>query len=207
MEAENERLVAGSLRYFNRKGYLLDRLCRFIKKSLFVPTKNFPAMRAFYLVLLLCILTFASSAQNKLIDQRLYSMQYDANWSIDSTDPDYNPDSYFAIDADENAVFILTIFEEELDLDELLMVFVKSFKGKLLENLKSEKDISSWGKYKGSGKLLNGESPGYPPLVVRIFCLTEAGRSYAMIIQMHEDDVEKHKAGFELIENSFSLKK
>ncbi len=164
-------------------------------------------MRAFYFVLLLSTFTFAGSAQNKLIDQKLYSLQYDASWTIDDTDPDYNPDSYFAIDADENAVFILTIFEQELDLDELLKEFVNSFKGKLLKDLKSEKDISSWGKFKGTGKLLNGESPGYPPLVVRIFCWTEAGRSFAMVIQMHEEDVNKHKAGFELIEKSFSLKK
>jgi hypothetical protein len=77
----------------------------------------------------------------------------------------------------------------------------------LLNELKSEKDISSWGKFKGRGKLLNGESPGFPPLIVRIFCWTEADRSYAMIFQMHEDDVNKHKSGFELIEKSFRIKK
>lgn len=163
-------------------------------------------MKRLSLALLASFLTIAASSQNKTFDQRLYKLQYDPSWSLDTEDPDFDPDSYIAIDAPDDAVFILSIFEAKMELGELLDAYLSSFKENVIPEPKSETNISSWGQFKGRGKVLKGASAAGGSLIVRIFCWTENDVSFASVIQMHEEDEVKHKAGFELIEKTFSVK-
>ncbi len=164
-------------------------------------------MKALSLAFLASMFVITGYAQSKTFDHRLYKLQYDPAWAIDIDDPDYDPDSYFAIDASDDAVFILSIFEAKMELGELLDAYLASFKENVIPEPKSETGITSWGQFKGRGKILKGESTAGTSIIVRIFCWTENDVSFASVIQMNEGDEEKYKKGFDLIEKSFTVKK
>lgn len=73
-------------------------------------------MKALSLALLASIFAITGYTQSKTIDERIYKLQYDETWSIDTEDADYDPDTYFAIESPEDAIFLLFIFKENWNL-------------------------------------------------------------------------------------------
>lgn len=89
----------------------------------------------------------------------------------------------------------------------MLQTYFNSFKKGMIPNPKSETDFTSWGRFKGVGKMLKGEAKMGGEMIIRIFCWTENDMTFASIIQMDEESESKHKKAFELIEKSFTVKK
>jgi hypothetical protein len=157
-------------------------------------------------VFILLLLSASSHAQ-QTIDRDSFSLQYPAKWTIDTKDEDYDPDALFSLDApDGENMIMFVIFDMAMDTADLMKEQVKAFTAELIKKPMIT-HFDTWGKYKGSGKLLKGKLMGVFKGFVRIFVYTEESRTMIVVEQCYDSAYEKLKPDYELISSTFQFKK
>jgi len=155
-------------------------------------------------VLISC--SFIAVAQRPgTISREDFSLQFPADWTIDTDDPDYNPDSLFSLDAPDDASMIMfIIIDMEIDEEEMTKNQVEAFSN-LVKDAKITR-FDTWGRYKGTGTMLSGLIMGHYKGNVRIFVRSTGERTLLVVQQFYDVNYDELKKGFELIERSFKFK-
>ncbi|HET6994946.1 MAG TPA: hypothetical protein VFI06_08180 [Chitinophagaceae bacterium] len=159
----------------------------------------------FTLAAILC-LSFISQAQKK-IDREGFSMQYPQGWTIDTADEDYDADALFSLDSpDGDNMIMFVIYDMALDTADLMKEQVTAFTAELLKKPVIS-HFNTWGKYKGSGKILKGKLMGVYKGFVRIFIYTDGKKTMTVVEQCFDKAYEELKKDYDLMASSFEFKK
>jgi hypothetical protein len=134
------------------------------------------------------------------MSSRYFSFKYPGNWKVDTTDPDYDPDTTFNIDAPAQGSVIVQFFDPQITPQEGADAIAEKMK-KLLLN-RTENPFETWGNQKGYGIQLRGF------LVVGIASIRVFGlgndQATVVIIEMRYDEDERiNRRGYDLIAESF----
>ena len=161
-------------------------------------------------VLTLCIAApgiYAQSIKTVTISRDTFALKYPENWKIDKEDPDYDPDALFSIEApDDQNMIMFFVFNTVIDSDEMLKEQIKSLSEALIKNPEVS-DFTSWGKYKGKGKLLKGKFLGVYKGYIRLFCYEDQHKSMFVMEQVYDSATDLVKAELKTIVDSFTFKK
>ena len=145
----------------------------------------------------------ADVSSPKTIDRDGFTVQYPGNWSIDTGDPDYDPDALFSLDSAGNCFVMFHVFAHDIDLAEATAAQVEEFEGMLSGT--SVSDFTTWGSYTGDGKTIQGKFL-FLPTTVRTFAYSEDDRSFVASEFCYDEDLPAVDPGFELVRGSFKLK-
>ena len=145
------------------------------------------------------------NAQNTVIDRPVYSFSYPSSWVMDTDDPDYNLDEYFAIDIDENNLIMFFIMDQ-VDDEEMLNAQEDALKRAVMENPDKVSLFKKWGSFAGKGKMMKGKLMGESPGTIRIFVHNFGDKTLLVVSQCLDADLPKINAGLKLIEDSFKIK-
>ena len=137
------------------------------------------------------------------MSSRYFTFKYPGNWKVDTTDPDYDPDTTFNIDAPAQGTVIVQFFVPQITPQAGADAIAEKMK-KLLLN-RTETPFETWGKQKGYGINLRGF------LVVGIASIRVFGlgndQATVVIIEMRYDEDERiNRPGYDLIAESFKWK-
>jgi len=142
-------------------------------------------------------------SSTRRVDRERFFIRYPANWKVDVTDDDYNPDHLFAIQSPGQAFVMFAFYKHPSELSELLEAQADDF-AKIIDDMKRT-DFDNWGFYSGKGALLKGKIMG-SPATVRVFAHSTGRTSFVVVEQRFDDHLAMVKPGFDLIEESFRLK-
>lgn len=158
-------------------------------------------------ILLLCLAIFSlqlNAQKNTTIEGKKYSLVHPSSWSIDKTDPDFDPETLFTLQSPDSSSMIMFIFLDMfIDNDEMLDAQVKEFRSQVIKNPESETAFTSWGRLTGKGMMIKGNLLGILPGTVRIFTWNNGERSMVIIEQYFDEDYDKISKDYKLIESSF----
>ena len=144
-------------------------------------------------------------AQNTKVDRPAYTFSYPSEWKMDTDDVDYDPDSYFAIDIDENNLVLFFIMDQ-VDMQEIVDAQQDALTRAVMENPEKISQFKKWGAYTGVGKMMRGRLPGTAAATIRIFAHNFKDKTLLVILQCHDADLERIGKGLKLVEESFILK-
>ncbi|HEV7232214.1 MAG TPA: hypothetical protein VGO45_12835 [Bacteroidia bacterium] len=141
-----------------------------------------------------------------VLERPHYKMNYYTSWTIDSTDTDYDIDSFFSLNtASNNGTICFFIFNEAVDEQTHLDAQIQAHLEKVIKHGEVTK-FDSWGKYKGHGALIRGKILGALKGEVCIFVHSGDSCSFLNVSQYYNSDRETDLPGLKLIEKSFTLK-
>jgi len=104
--------------------------------------------------------TYSKKLKDNIINRPAYMLHYDASWNIDSSDSDFNFDSYFSIDTrSNNGAVSFFIFDTPTDPAEHVKAQVKAHLAKVMKN-GSVTYFEKWGSFSGKGALIKGKLLG-----------------------------------------------
>jgi hypothetical protein len=159
-----------------------------------------------------CNYTDAKSIQPKaqtpeiFLDRPTYQMKYYSDWSIDSTDKDFDIDSYFSLNpASGNGTVSFFIYNTTLDEKVNVDAQIKAH----LENLIKDGHVSlfdTWGNYKGHGATIAGKIQGTFKGEAKIFAHSCDTCAFLFVYTYFNSDKERDMPGFNLIEKTFKTK-
>jgi hypothetical protein len=134
-----------------------------------------------------------------------YKLEYYANWKIDSTDQDFNMDSYITFNGPSEISYLsMLLFNTQINQEE-------NIDGQVTEYLKSAiingkvKYINTWGKYKGYGATINGKFLGVYRGEMKLFAHSCDSCSFMTTSQIFDVDKPMDEEGLKLIESSFQI--
>ena len=143
---------------------------------------------------------------SKYIERPFFEVKYPSDWGIDTTDPDYDVDSYFSIDAPaSNGISVFVIYNTSVDEKEQVSGQVKAQLEKTMKN-GSVSYFTKWGNFKGYGATITAKTMGVWKGTVKIFCHSADSCSFLNVSQYLDKHKEEVMPGFQLIESSFKLK-
>ncbi len=145
----------------------------------------------------------ADTAHPQTIDREGFTVQYPGNWSIDTDDPDYDPDALFSIDTAGNCFVMFHLWNHEIDLTEATAGQVREFSEMLSGTTVT--DFTTWGSFEGDGKQIKGTFI-ILPTTVRAFAYSKGERSFLASEFCYDEDSGAADPGFELVRGSFKLK-
>jgi len=131
------------------------------------------------------------------------SFQYPGNWKIDTTDPAYDPDKHFDINAPAGGKVIVHIFEPRVTPKQVVDAFVRDMK-KLVVN-EEQTFFESWGSHQGYGVQLRGLLIGFKGRI-RCFGLRNSKATIIVVENRYDEDEVHNRDGYELISRTFKLK-
>ena len=134
---------------------------------------------------------------------KYFSMQYPGNWRIDTTDPDYDPDKYFDINAPAQGKVFVYIFAPHAIPQQAVDTIVESTR-KVVANRK-ESRFESWGPHKGYGIQLQGLVVAMNTRV-RVFGLGNSQATVVIVEMRYDKDEVNNKNGYDLIAQTFKFK-
>lgn len=134
-------------------------------------------------------------------------MEYYADWKIDSSDADFDIDSYLVFDSPSGvgtcSIFIFnTGIDEQKHIDGQVEAHLK----KIIKNGKVSY-FSNWGNYKGTGALIKGKILGISNGEIKAFAHAEEDWSVLIVSQLYDSDKPQDEPGLKLIESSFRYRK
>lgn len=150
----------------------------------------------------------ASPASSKKItlDRELYKMSYAGDWSVDSSDKDFDWDSYFTLDSRSGSGFIsIFVFNTGIDARDAVDQQIKAHLAKTMKDGKVT-SFNNWGNYKGEGANIKGKLMGSFKGNINIFSYSSDTSSFLAVYQLLDSDAEKDQPGIDLIKSSFHLK-
>jgi len=137
------------------------------------------------------------------LNQSLYTLQYPGNWSIDYQREDYDAEHFFYIDTPGGSYIEVTVEEFGSDpqesLDEKLEWYEEYF------NYPEYSDITRYGSYTGSGKIVKCRGLGYGE-TYRFFAYSDGNKTFTVIEYIYDMDSDLCKPGFDLIERTLKIK-
>jgi hypothetical protein len=159
------------------------------------------------IVLVLFSAVFSLQAQEKkTIERPAYILQHYASMTIDSSDEDFDFDSYFTLNTtSDNGTVNFFIFEGAIDSKDAVQKQIDAFLSHVVTNEKVTK-YTNWGSYKGQGAIIKGTLMKMLDGEVKIFAYAGEKYSFLVVSQILEEDREKDTPGLKLIESTFKLK-
>lgn len=137
------------------------------------------------------------------LSNRYFSLKYPGNWTIDTRDPDYDPDTYFDINAPAQGTVIVQIFDPQVTPQEGVATIVEPMKKLVLK--RTETSFDSWGKQKGHGIQLRGFL--FAGIArIRVFGLGNDRATVVIIEMRYDEDERNNRRGYDLIAESFKWK-
>jgi hypothetical protein len=137
------------------------------------------------------------------MSSRYFSFKYPGNWKVDTSDPDYDPDTTFDIDAPSQGSVIVQFFDPQITPQEGVDAIAEKMK-KLVLN-RTENPFEKWGKQKGYGIQLRGFLfAGIAS--IRIFGLGNSQATVVIIEMRYDEDERNNRNGYDLIAESFVWK-
>lgn len=140
----------------------------------------------------------------KTITRKGFTLNHPANWAVDTSMDDYDPDTYFDINSPGGSWVMFMIYDFESVPKEDTESQVENYKNYVGKATKTT--FQRWGKYTGYGVELKGKLSGITPGRVRIFTYSNALKSFTVIEQQYDADARKTQPGLNLIESTFNLK-
>ena len=145
----------------------------------------------------------ADLQQTHTLSNRYFSLKYPGNWKIDTSDPDYDPDSSFDINAPAQGTVIVQFFDPQTTTQEAADAIAEKMKKLVLK--RTENPFDSWGKQKGYGIQLRGFL--YAGISsIRIFGLGNSQATIVIIEMRYDEDERNNRRGYDLIAESFKWK-
>jgi hypothetical protein len=133
------------------------------------------------------------------MDRSGYNFMFDSEWKIDSSDADYDLDSYYSLDSKSGNGFItFAFFNAATNPEENVAEQIKAHLQTSMKNGQVTR-FETWGKFKGKGAIISGKILGIYKGEIKVFSYTEKERSFLIVSQIME-------SGLLLIEKSFLLK-
>ena len=159
-----------------------------------------------FVLLLSCTVINLQAQEKKTIERPAYIMQHFANMTIDSTDEDFNFDSYFTLNTtSDNGTVNFFIFEGPIDVKDAVKRQMDAFLSKVVTNEKVVK-YNTWGSYNGEAAVITGTLMKVMDGEVKIFAFSGKKYSFLVVSQILEEDRVKDTPGLKLIESTFKLK-
>ncbi|MGG9972191.1 hypothetical protein ACQ33O_10390 [Ferruginibacter sp. SUN002] len=135
-----------------------------------------------------------------------YKMEYPDNWTIDSTDSDYDIDTYFSLNSPSNGAFASFMFiNTKVDEQEHLDLHIKEQLKVTMKN-GTVSYFEKWGDYIGHGATIRGKLLGIFKGDLKIFVHSNDTSSFLILSQLSDEDKLKDEEGLKLIESSFRTK-
>ncbi len=168
----------------------------------------------FFVLTLFFSCDFASSEKDSkttkletIINRPFYELKYPSRWHIDTTDTDYDIDSYFSIEAPvDDGLALFFIFNIPIDEEVYVNNQIEAHLKKVMKNGKVEY-FDHWGKFGGHGATITGKLLGVWKGELKIFCHSGDSSSFLTVAQYLDRDKEIVLPGLHLIESTFRLKK
>ncbi len=154
----------------------------------------------------LLLLAQLVNAQTTKIDRPGFSLEYPSAWTVDTVDPDYDPDALFSLDIDENNLMMFIIMNTRVEPQMLIDAQQKELKARVLKKTDSEIPFTKWGAYPGNGLTLKGKLLGVFPGTIRIFAANHEEQTLLVVSQCLDNDLNKWDAAMKLVEQSFHFK-
>jgi hypothetical protein len=162
-------------------------------------------MRSLFLALaLLC--TQLVFAQTTKIDRPGFTLEYPSSWTVDTKDPDYDPDALFSLDIDENNLMMFVIMDTKVDPKMLIDAQQSQLKERLMKKTESETPFTRWGAYTGNGLTMKGKLLGVFPGTIRIFSANHGELTLLVVSQCLDSDLKKWETAMKNVEQSFHFK-
>lgn len=159
----------------------------------------------FSLFFLLCAVNAGAQEVKKIVREG-YTLSYASSMTIDSTDEDFDLDSYFTLNTtSDNGTINFFIFNIGVDENEAVAAQLKAFQENVMKGGTVTR-FTSWGNYKGQGAVITGKLMGLFKGEVRIFAHTEKEKAFLMVYQVFDEDKAKDLPGLQLIEKTFKMK-
>ncbi len=137
---------------------------------------------------------------------RALQMKYDAKMKVDSSDADFDFDSYFTFNTPSDNGFVsFFIFNVKIDEEQAVKDQVAAMSKEVMKEPTVTK-LETWGKYKGHGAVMKGKLMGLMKGEIRIFAYGTDDRSILVVYQVYESDKPLDLPGLELMEKTFTLK-
>ncbi len=134
-----------------------------------------------------------------------YFMEYPYKWTIDSSDTDFDIDSYFTLDSPNNTFVSFFIFNTSIVEQDHIASQVKEILSKLIKNGKVTY-FTNWKNYSGSGANVKGKILGIFNGEINVFAHTGDTLSFLKISQIYDSDREKDEEDLNIVETSFKIK-
>src|SRR6185369_434312 len=132
------------------------------------------------------------------ISRPSYELKYLSTWKIDSSDADFNIDTYFSIDAPvEDGTSVFFIFNVPVNEDNQVKAQVNAHLKKVMKN-GTVTYFDHFGKFEGRGALIDGKMMGLWQGKTKIFCHSGDSTSFLVVSQYLVSDSAKVLPGFNL---------
>jgi hypothetical protein len=145
----------------------------------------------------------AGVASPIVLDRPGFKLSYPSNWTIKTTDSDYDPDHNFFIESPGTAFAIFIVGKGEDDPRTTLQGMTQAYKRRM-SNFTST-PTNNYGRFQGVGANLKGSILGIKT-TIRVSCFCKEGRSVCVVEYCSDEDMMQVKGGFSLMEDSLVLK-
>lgn len=133
------------------------------------------------------------------------TFSYPGNWWIDIDDPDYDPDTYISVEPMHDAFVEILYFESDMTEVDSLSETVEGYE-EVMSGLREIDRFDRWGRFTGTGRLLQGVIEGQSYSLQVFVSLQDSGNQ----LEIHELWLKADEAvvipGIRLIRSSFELK-
>jgi len=137
------------------------------------------------------------------MSNRYFSLKYPGNWEVDTSDPDFDPDTTFDINAPAQGTVIVQFFDPQTTPQEAADAIAEKMKKLVLK--RTETSFETWGKQKGYGIQLRGFL--YAGIAnIRVFGLSNDHATVVIIEMRYDEDERINRRGYDLIAESFKWK-
>lgn len=145
----------------------------------------------------------ADTSRSKKISRKGFSLSYPANWKVDTSDEDYDPDHLFSIDSPNDNTVTFFVFDMPSTPRENVQEQVDAFATLIKNPVKTT--FAKWGQCKGYGVDLKGKMLSFLKGGARIFSHSSKSKSFIVIETYYEEDMNTDGPGFRLIESTFKM--
>jgi hypothetical protein len=137
-----------------------------------------------------------------------FRLEYPGNWTVDENDEDYDPDHLFSIDSPGSCHVSVIVYDAALSAKQSVAAQVAAFVPRLVRN-PVQTPFTRWGAYDGEGMALAGRILGFADGSIRIFAHESAREdlTFTIVEFCYDEDLPLVRPGFELIEQTFELRR
>lgn len=144
--------------------------------------------------------------KKKFLKRPGYQLEYPYNWTIDSTEKDYDIDAYISIESPSGSSFVtFMLFNSSIDEKEQVEEQIKEHLKVTMKNGEVNR-FEKWGAYNGQGATIKGKLLGVFKGELKVFIHATDSSSFLFLSQVQDDVRLIDEESVTLIENSFRLK-
>jgi hypothetical protein len=141
----------------------------------------------------------------KAIDSKTVSLQHHADWELDSTADDYDPETRFTINSPYNSYVTIRIGKFERNPETLIEDILYRLDGPAITTF-SRSNFSQWGKHQGVGRHLKGKIMDMFPGGVRVFVTRPLNNTLIITEFYFSEELEDTAPGYMVISETLVMK-